>query len=918
MMRGAKAWALPLLISSSALAAEPSFTPDQISFFESKIRPVLSNICYKCHSHRADKVISHLYMDSRAGFLKGGDNGPAMIVGDPNKSLLIKAIGYLDNDLQMPKKKKLSGKVIADFTQWIKMGAPWPKEAAPLAKPVKPKVPIDWDKLRNEHWAFRPIANPTVPKVKDGKRVRNPIDAFVLSRLEQAGLKPNAPAPKDVLIRRAYIDLIGRPPTPAQVAAFVKDESPDAFAEVVDELLASPHYGERWARHWLDVARYSDGEGGFLDKARLPLAWRYRDWVIEAFNRDLPYDQFVTQQLAGDLLGDPKLRVAGGFLAVGPTYSSDGGDPKAKAEAKAETLDDRVDTVTRAFLALTVSCARCHDHKFDPIPTADYYSLAGIFKNTKLTQQSIATKAEIERYNKKIAPLRQAEAALKKFIGDQTKAYQEQVVTQGLAKYMLAAVSFSRARLKDKRSNVQTFAKEQQLSSEILGRFLPWITKKTTRGKFKEFKAYFDWVEAHNKTYVIDEDLRALTAGIQNNINAIFENRAKALKQYQQAIKSKKNVPKPKDPEPYVRLNKELRRHCTANLGKSKMVELGSDTQKKLATLRKAASEAKKGTPPPLPEAHFLAEAGSSDMAIAIRGNILKPGKVVPRRFLHIIAGEKAAPFKKGSGRTELAAAIVDRKNPLTARVMINRIWQHHFGRAIVRTPSNFGARGEKPTHPLLLDYLATQFMTGGWSMKAMHRLIMLSNTYQTSSDYNETGYRKDSANRLIWRANARKMEAEAWRDSLLFVTGELSPEIGGEPLRKGFLNSNRRTIYAVVSRNGDKYESDSFLRLFDFPAPRTTSAGRIESIVPQQYLFMMNSDFMINRAKALATRLTREAEDNVSRIHLAYALLFSRKPDDSETQAGMAFLAAERQGPSILQRYVQVLLSTHEFIQIQ
>jgi len=895
-------WATSLLVCSNSVAAQSDTKPDQIAFFETKIRPVLAKTCYRCHSHRAKNLKAGLHLDSRAAMLEGGDNGSVIVPGDSSKSRLIAAIGYLDNDLQMPPKKKLPAAVVVDFEKWIKMGAPWPKETATLAKDAEPEASKDWGKLREAHWAYRLIANPEIPQVTRQDRVNNPIDAFVLARLEEAGLEPNPPAPKRILIRRAYIDLIGVPPTPAEVEAFVEDESPEAYGKIVDTLLASPHYGERWARHWLDVARYSDGVGGFLDRAALPHAWRYRDWVIEALNKDLPYDQFVTQQLAGDLMGDPSLRVAGGFLAVGPTYTADGGDPKAVAEAKSETLNDRVDTVTRSFLALTVACARCHDHKFDPIPTADYYSLSGIFQNTRLTNQTIASKKAVDAFNKGMAPLRAAEAGLKTFIKEETKAYQDQVLLQDLPEYMLAAVSLSHLRIANKRQDIRAFATEHKLSHHILGRFLQWFTNKGSRKRWKEFQSYFDWIDAHSNDYFLDEELCATVAAIQKDVNVIIKASGKSTGKAKQA---------------FNRMNRDLRNHCAPNFNQSNMVELGSAKQAQMKAMRDAVADAKKTKPKPLPEAHFLADTGSRDMAISIRGNIRKPGKVVPRRFLHIVAGEEAPHFKKGSGRMQLAAAIVHKDNPLTARVMINRIWQHHFGRAIVRTPSNFGVLGEKPTHPKLLDYLATKFIAEGWSMKAMHRLIMLSSTYQTSSDYDEQHFLQDGDNRFNWRMNPRKMAAESWRDSLLAVTGELSSDFGGQPAA-GIFQTNRRTIYAKVSRNGDKYDSDRFLRLFDFPDPRSTSAGRSRSIVPQQYLFMLNSPFMISRGKALASRLTREAKDDAARIDRAYALLFSRKPTPREKQAGLDFLAVKASGRPILERYLQALLSTHEFMQIQ
>jgi cytochrome c553 len=911
------ALALLVLTISSGVAQEPA-AAGHLAFFETKIRPVLAKRCYQCHSHRAKKLKAHLYLDSRAGMLNGGDNGPAIVPGQPDKSPLITAIGFLDYDLQMPPKKKLPDQVVSDFRTWIQMGAPWPKQSLSPTTTAKSTGPTDWNKLRQKHWAYQPIANPETPTVNNQTWGGNPIDAFVLARLHDAGLQANPPAPKYLLIRRAYIDLIGLPPSPAQVTAFENDHNDNAFAKVIEELLASPRYGERWARHWLDVARYSDGEGGFLDRAALPHAWRYRDWVIKAFNEDLPYDQFIVQQLTGDLLGDPELRVAGGFLAVGPTYTDDGGDPTSVAEAKAETLNDRVDTVTRSFLALTVACARCHDHKFDPIPTADYYSIGGVFQNTRLVKQSIASKSATDLFNKAMAPIQEAESRLKSFISEESKVYQQGVLSQGLSQYMLAAVEISRLRLSDKKRDVRTFATEQKISHTILNRFLQWITNKGRRQRFKEFQPYFDWVDANSKAYVINEELRAITKAAQETANAIITSYELGLESYQIAVKDNPKLPKPKASEAYSRLNRDLRNHCSPDLKKSNMVELVAAKQTHLSALRTTFTKANQQRPAPLPEAHFLAESGSKDMSIAIRGDIRKRGQVVPRRFLHIVAGEDAKHFTKGSGREGLAEAIADKSNPLTARVMINRIWQHHFGQAIVRTPSNFGALGERPTHPMLLDYLATQFITKGWSMKTMHRLIMLSRTYQASSKYVEKNFLIDGDNRLLWRAKPRKMAAESWRDSLLAVCGELSPDVGGEPVRGRFFQSKRRTIYAKISRNGDRYDSDRFLRLFDFPDPRTTSAGRVQSIVPQQYLFMMNSNFMISRGKSLATRLKKASDNNDAQIDLAYQLLFSRKPNDYEKQTGLAFLAAPQQNRPNLERYLQALLSTHEFMQIQ
>jgi len=372
---------LAVLMALPGLQAEEP-TAEQLTFFEQKIRPVLAEHCYKCHSSQSKKLKAELYLDNREGLLKGGETGPVVVPGKPEASLLIRAVVYLDNELEMPPNKKLPDRAIADLQEWIRMGAPWPEENSPSAKKTEVGAQ-DWNKLRLENWAFRPIKKPVPPGPGNKALVNNPIDNFVLEKIETAGLEPLGKAEKRVLLRRIHLDLTGLPPTPAQVDEFLADKRPDALKHMIDSLLDSPHYGERWARHWLDTARYSDGLGGFGDNGPLPGAWRYRDYLIRAFNQDLPYDQFVKQQVAGDLIDEPLAVYGTGFFAIGPNYKPDGGDPEAKAQAEAETLADRIDTFSRAFLGLTVQCARCHDHKFDPIPTEDYYSMAGIFKSTQ-------------------------------------------------------------------------------------------------------------------------------------------------------------------------------------------------------------------------------------------------------------------------------------------------------------------------------------------------------------------------------------------------------------------------------------------------------------------------------------------------------------------------------------------------------
>ena len=757
----------------TAVQDSPAFTDEQLAFFETRVRPLLVQHCYECHSTDAKTLRAGLKLDSRSAMLTGGETGPAIVPGKPDDSLLVQAVRW--QGFEMPPSGRLPPKDQQILAEWVQMGAAWPAEASVAAASARS---WDFDKLRGEHWAWQAIERPAVPAVQKTDWVRNSIDAFVLSRLEARGLSPAPPAAPRVLLRRLYFDLTGLPPTPQQLQAFEQAAAINreaALDQAIDQLLAMPQYGERWGRFWLDIARYSDGFGGFLDSAALPHAWRYRDWVVQAFNRDMALDEFLRLQLAGDLVEPPQPE-ATGFFALGPTYISDGGDPDATAQARAETLDDRVDTLTRGLLGLTVSCARCHDHKFDPIPQLDYYSLAGIFNNTQNRETALASAAAI-----------------------------------------------------------QAFAEHQQ-----------------------------------------------------------------AVKQLQDQIRKRNEAAK------------------SQPLSAEEMAAAAEDEQR-LARLNAA-------TPPPIPTAHALADSGSADMPLAIRGNLRKPGEVAPRRMLRIL-DPAAVPFTAGSGRLQLANSLLDRRNPLTARVLVNRIWLQHFGTGLVRTPGNFGRLGEPPTHPELLDWLAAELMEGDatpWSLKRLHRLILRSSTWQMSSRMDAAAFAMDADNRLLWRMNPRRMDVEAWRDLLLSATGELDLTVGGPPV-ESLLSSPRRTLYGAVSRNGDRYASDSFLRLFDFPLPRATSEGRGTTIVPQQSLFLMNSPFMAARARALAARLERDADNDSARIDLACQLLYGRPASSDDVQLGLEFLNSPAESSPAAteqltrwQQYAQVLLSTSEVMYVE
>ena len=771
---------------SSPIPEKPTFTAEQIEFFETEVRPILIQHCYRCHSTDAMELKARLYLDSREGVVNGGESGAAIVVGKPDESLLISAVEY--GGVMMPPDRKLDQRSIDALVKWVEMGAPWPEVTSSPGEHTSVTgtnwETFDWAEARREHWAWQPVQRPEIPVVEGiqaSSQSIHPIDSFIAARRAQAGIAAPPPAAPQQLARRISIDLIGVPPTPEQVSTFVTTalvNQPLAVETFVNELLDSPMYGQRWARHWLDVARFSDGRGGFLEGDK-PLndAWRYRDWVVDAINRDLPINEFIRLQIAGDLTGDPTHAIATGFFALGPTYQADGGDPDSVARSHAETLDDRVDVLTRGILGITVSCARCHDHKFDPIPQQDYYSLAGVFNNSSTRDLPVPA----------------------------------QDVEKRLEEHQLAV-----AELRKKIRN----------------------------------------------------------------------------------------------------LRKQSKRERGADSDNKSGMELTPEQKEQLDQWTADLEHLEKNIPPAQATAHTLYDASANDMKVALRGNLLTTGEVAPRRFLRIIAGPSPARFSVGSGRDELAATVVDIQNPLTYRVFVNRVWQHHFGVGLVRTPSNFGSLGESPTHPELLDWLTSEFIARGLSLKSLHRQIMTSATYQLSSNYDEHSYQADSDNRLYWRMSPRRMDVEAWRDSILFVTGELDSSLGGP----GYLDamaSMRRTLYAKVSRNGDVFASDDFLRLFDFPAMRSSVEQRPSSLVPPQFLFLMNSQFMIDRAKRLAGRLSQKGNSAEERIQYAYELLYSRKPDPAELEAGLSFLSAVGDGSELSgwDRYAQVLLSSNEFM---
>lgn len=682
-------------------------TPEE--FFEKKIRPVLVKHCYECHSAAENKSRGGLQLDTRAGIRHGGDTGPAVVPEKPDESWLLEAIRY--ESYEMPPSGKLPDAVIADFETWIRAGAADPRDGE--AKPAVEKT-IDFEQAR-KFWSFQPPQKHPLPKVSHPQWVQRPLDAFVLAQQEAAGLAPNSPADKATLLRRLAFDLTGLPPTPEEVASFVQDSSPDAYERMVDQYLASPHYGERWARLWLDIARYAEDQAHIVGNNRslfYPNAYLYRDWVIEALNQDLPFDQFIKLQLAADLMEEQDEQVALGFIGLGPKYYRRG-----SLEVVADEWEDRVDTVSRGLLGLTVACARCHDHKYDPIPTQDYYSLAGVFASTQMFNAPLNEKVE------------------------------------------------------------------------------------------------------------------------------------------------KKNG-QAKDPKDAMHIVKE--------------------------------------------------EKNPQNLNVFIRGDVKAKGEEAPRRFLRILCDEEPQVFQQGSGRLELAEAIVDRENPLAARVFVNRVWGQYFGQYLVDTPSNFGTLGSKPSHPELLDDLAVRFMESGWSLKWLHREIVLSATYQQSSELRPEKAAIDEENRLLWRQNRRRLSVESYRDAMLAASGRLDRSVGGESIDPQDPQETRRTIYSRVSR----LDLNPMLALFDFPDPNAHSARRVKTNTSLQKLFLLNSPFMVEHAKALTKRLQQEAKNDQQRIERAYRLLYARDPNGKELEIGLAFLT-QANVPSELRwhSYAQALLAANEMM---
>ena len=890
--------AFALAAVPSAFAATPAAAG--LEFFEKHIRPVLVENCYKCHSAQAEKLKGGLLLDSREGMLKGGDTGPAVIPGDPEKSLLIKAVRYTDKDLQMPPSKsggKLAPEIIAHFEAWVKMGAPDPRSGG--IQSSKPKT------QRSAHWAFKPVKKPAVPAAKNSRLVQTEVDNFIVAKLEARGLALSPRADGRTLIRRASYTLTGLPPTPEEVRTFEDDRSPDAFAKVVDRLLASPRYGERWGRYWLDVARFADTKGYvFEEERKYPYSYTYRDWVIRSLNEDLPYDQFLIQQLAADRLplGDDKRPLAAlGFLTLGRRFLNN----------QQDIIDDRIDVVARGTMALTVACARCHDHKFDPISQKDYYGLYGVFASSHEPKDLplLGSAAVPKEYPEYVAERKKREQELADYIATKEEEIRSKFRAQ-VGDYLLAIHDATKGD-EDKQEGLY---RERKLQPALARAY-----KDALKGWQKEshpiFGPWFAFTALPSSNFPAraKATVAQFSAPVNPQIRKVFDTAPPAsLKEAAESYSKlfagvdkewravRTNAPAPKA---LADAGREALRQVLYGGGTPIMAQSGeqlrsaTDTpvQQKIRALKRKVDELDATHPGAPPRAMALADnATPTEPRVFKRGNPGQPGDTVRRQFLEAVAGPNRQPFTNGSGRLELARAIASRDNPLTARVWVNRVWLHHFDSPLVRTPADFGVRCDPPTHPDLLDWLAARFMDDGWSIKKLHRLILLSAAWQQASDDNLKAAKIDPANQLLWRQNRQRLDLEAMRDTLLAASGQLDPTIGGRAVDIIEPATTRRTVYGFVERQN----LPGLFRTFDFASPDTTSAQRFHTTVPQQALFLMNSPFVVRQAQRVLERAeVKSATSDDQRLQRLHQIVLQRAPESDELKLAKQFLAAQAAG---------------------
>jgi hypothetical protein len=1042
-------------------------TAEQLDFFEKNIRPVLADNCYRCHS-TTGKQRGDLILDTKEGLLKGGENGAVIVPGHPEKSRLYQAILFTDAKLKMPKDGKLTRQQIDDIGKWIAMGAPWPK----TDKTTKINIKKFDLAERAKHWSFQPVKKQTLPPVKTKGWATSPIDYFILNKLEQVGLQPNLPADRATLLRRVYFDLIGLPPSPADIDAFLKDDSPKAFEKVVDRLLASPQYGERWGRHWLDLVRFAETCGHEFD-FEMPEAWKYRDYVIRAFNDDLPYDQLVREHIAGDLLPKPRRNALGkfnesilgtGFWFLGEAKHS----PVDVLGDQADRLDNQIDVFAKTFLGLTVSCARCHDHKFDPITTKDYYALAGYLQSSRFQRAFIDDPEPVDKGTSHLQALRAkmhhlvvpvvaarlkeqcqqlppggtcVPASVQKIAGnprhplhpwvalksvepkdfaDKRQQLHKQLVGQApnpqkqdvfadfsMGRYdnwFVTGQGFGQTPTKPGETIFQDSAVKPVAhlmtphvahSGLVSNRLQGALRSQTftisknkihylTLGKGGQIRLIIDgylliknpiygglefsvnhgdepkwhtqdvsmWLGHRAYVEILDDgdgwigldkivfaddgppakgvnplvlDLLA-DAGV-TSANILAERYRQLLLQSLDAWQSGTLA---KATHPAARV--ELLNWLLAEL--SQIDSSAKEMQNQLSTLLAAYKHAEMKLPAP-GRAMAMMDGTPINEKVYIRGNHQTKGAQVTRRFLEVFGPDKALPIS-GSGRLELAERLLEPTNPLTARVMVNRLWKHHFGQGIVASVDNFGVLGEKPSHPELMDWLASEFIRQGWSIKKMHRLMVVSSTYQMSSKAQKAASKIDPDNRLLHRMPVQRLEAECIRDALLAISGKLNLKmygpgvlpylsehmIGrGRPSQSGPLDGDgRRSIYINVRRN---FLTPMFL-VFDYPVPFSTIGKRSVSNVPAQALTMLNNPFVLQQTRLWSVSILAEPGLALEqRLRTVYLAALGRPPSAAETQQMLAFLQQQSQmygqanDPRSWHDLCHVLVNLKEFIYV-
>jgi hypothetical protein len=1002
-----------LLAAATASAESPK--PADLEFFEKQIRPVLAQNCYKCHSAAAEKLKGGLYLDTRDGVLKGGEDGPVIVPGKPQESVLIRAVSYKDEKLQMPPKTRLPDAVVADLVKWVEMGAPDPRDGV-VAAVVKPQMDIE---ARRKFWAFQPLNHGEPPAVQNVSWLRTPIDRFILAKQEEQHLTPNSMGSKEKLVRRAYFDLLGLPPTPKNIDDFLSDKSPDAYEKLIDHLLASDSYGERWGRHWLDVVRFAESGGYEFDKDRIG-AFQFRDFVIRAFNRDMPFDQFVRLQLAGDKLlpGDYEAGCASGFVVAGPYPGQI--TVKTAEPIRYDQLDDMVSTVGTSMLGLTLGCARCHDHKFDPIPTRDYYRIAACFAKTDSTDLKLDPKPEIYRkakadYDKAHAPLlAEWEKYKKEQLPDRLQSWIDQDMAKATsAKWLVLApagpelkayvptpakprAAAAKAKKAADGPDPSTFSAQTNIVGITALRIEYGPAEKANGKKAKAVEKSVEKseapatdVKAKQKAEVpslpdVELTLAPLVAGGKptpvkvkridslSKIPGSVEDGGESTRPRVLIVATDKDAGLPDGAILTVTLKPVKKQEfavsqvaiTTAGREVDSAEESAPQYAREIAALlqaQKGSITAKNREPiirwfreldPPTGAAYkpvqdharkepkpalvdvFAAGPKSSDVYFLTRGEVGKKTGIAPPGFLEVLmsapdadAHWTAGPATKPSATTEpriaLANWITDADHgagQLLARVIVNRLWQHHLGRAIVSTPNDFGVQGERPTHPELLDYLASELIRNGWKLKPIHKLIMTSAVYMQDGAVIPADVPIDSENKLLWRRPAQRLEAESIRDAMLVVGGTLNTTMYGP----GTLDeaSARRSVYLTVKRS----RMIPMLQVFDAPETMQSVGLRQTTTVATQALAMMNSPFVRQQAERLARlAMPSQSTDLPQAIDRAYYTAYGRHADESERQRMAEFIQRQAQTygkaataqDQAMADFCQILLCSSEFVYV-